>query len=51
MVQAVVVPWGVGPLVDQQLAGLLMWVPGFIPYGLAAGLIGMRYRSLVRSAA
>ncbi len=44
-------PWGVGPLVDQQLAGLLMWVPGFIPYAVAAGMIGMRYRSLVRSAA
>ena len=43
--------WGMGPLADQQLAGLLMWVPGFIPFALAAGLIGLRYRVLVRSAA
>ncbi len=26
-------PWGLSPLADQQLAGLLMWVPGAIPYG------------------
>lgn len=29
--------WGLTPLVDQQLAGLLMWVLAMIPY-LAAGL-------------
>jgi putative membrane protein len=29
--------WGITPLVDQQLAGLLMWVLAMIPY-LAAGL-------------
>jgi cytochrome c oxidase assembly factor CtaG len=31
-------PWGVDPLADQQLAGLLMWVPSalvFIVFGLA----------------
>jgi putative membrane protein len=29
--------WGLTPLTDQQLAGLLMWVPAMLPY-LAAGL-------------
>jgi len=29
--------WGLSPLVDQQLAGLLMWVPAMLPY-LGAGL-------------
>jgi len=30
-------PWGLSALQDQQLAGLIMWVPGAIPY-LAAAL-------------
>lgn len=30
-------PWGLSPLADQQLAGLLMWVPAMLPY-LGAGL-------------
>ena len=30
-------PWGLTPLADQQLAGLLMWVPAMLPY-LAVGL-------------
>ena len=30
-------PWGLGPLADQQLGGLLMWVPAILPY-LGAGL-------------
>lgn len=29
--------WGIAPLADQQLAGLLMWVPAALPY-LGAGL-------------
>jgi putative membrane protein len=29
--------WGLAPLTDQQLAGLLMWVPAMVPY-LAAGI-------------
>jgi putative membrane protein len=29
--------WGLSPLEDQQLAGLIMWVPAILPY-LAAGL-------------
>jgi putative membrane protein len=24
--------WGLGPLADQQLAGLIMWAPGALPY-------------------
>ena len=30
-------PWGLAPLADQQLAGLLMWVPAMLPY-LGVGL-------------
>jgi putative membrane protein len=30
-------PWGLTPLADQQLAGILMWVPAILPY-LAVGL-------------
>jgi putative membrane protein len=30
-------PWGLSALADQQLAGLLMWVPAVLPY-LGAGL-------------
>ena len=29
--------WGFTPLADQQLGGLLMWVPAMLPY-LGAGL-------------
>ncbi|HEY8492206.1 MAG TPA: cytochrome c oxidase assembly protein [Dehalococcoidia bacterium] len=31
--------WGLTPLQDQQLAGLLMWVPAGLWYGLAAGAV------------
>lgn len=27
--------WGLSPLADQQLAGLLMWVPAALPYAVA----------------
>jgi cytochrome c oxidase assembly factor CtaG len=38
-----------GSLPDQQLAGLIMWVPGAIPYLLAAAWVGYRgYRQLRR---
>jgi cytochrome c oxidase assembly factor CtaG/cytochrome c2 len=30
--------WGLSPLEDQQLGGLIMWIPGSLPY-LAAGLV------------
>ncbi len=33
--------WGFNPLEDQQLAGLIMWVPAILPYLAAAILIGM----------
>jgi len=36
------VPFGIGPLVDQQLAGLVMWVPGMAPYAVAAAWIAAR---------
>lgn len=32
----VTTPWGLGALQDQQLAGLIMWVPAAIPYLIAA---------------
>lgn len=35
-------PWGMDQLVDQQLAGLIMWAPGTIPYAIVAAFIGRR---------
>lgn len=35
--------WGVSPLEDQQLAGLLMWAPGSLAYLAAAIGIGWRW--------
>ncbi|MEZ4869287.1 MAG: cytochrome c oxidase assembly protein [Caldilineaceae bacterium] len=32
-------PWGLTPLADQQLAGLIMWVPAGLLYLLAAALL------------
>lgn len=34
--------WGLDPLADQQLAGLIMWVPGLLPLGIAAALMARR---------
>lgn len=31
--------WGLEPLTDQQLAGLVMWVPGFVPLAALAAMI------------
>lgn len=31
--------WGASPVADQQLAGLLMWVPSFVVYLVAAGAL------------
>jgi putative membrane protein len=31
--------WGLTPLADQQLGGLLMWVPAGLPYAIAAILV------------
>jgi putative membrane protein len=30
------------PLSDQQLAGLIMWVPGGLPYAVAGALLARR---------
>ncbi|WP_418315678.1 cytochrome c oxidase assembly protein [Piscinibacter sakaiensis] len=35
--------WGVAPLEDQQLAGIIMWAPGSIAYLAAAVWIGWRW--------
>jgi putative membrane protein len=34
--------WGISPLGDQQLAGLIMWVPGIIPYALVLAVVAKR---------
>jgi cytochrome c oxidase assembly factor CtaG len=34
---ATTTPWGLEPLADQQLAGVIMWIPAGVVY-LAAGL-------------
>jgi putative membrane protein len=45
------IAWGISPLRDQQLAGLLMWVPAALPYlGVGLWLAGTRLIP-VRSAA
>lgn len=35
--------WGLTPLQDQQLGGLLMWVPAGVPYGVAAAFLARRH--------
>ena len=39
--------WGLDPLTDQQLGGLLMWVPGFFAYGVFALFVLRRLRQSV----
>jgi putative membrane protein len=34
--------WGMTPLSDQQLAGLIMWVPGGLPYAVAGAALARR---------
>ena len=34
--------WGLTALQDQQLAGLIMWVPGMIPTAILAGVLASR---------
>lgn len=34
--------WALLPLADQQLGGLVMWVPAGVPYAIIAALIGRR---------
>ena len=36
-------PWGLTPLEDQQLGGLIMWIPGSVPYLMAALVIFARW--------
>jgi putative membrane protein len=31
--------FGIGPLADQQLAGLMMWILGLLPYAAAGALV------------
>jgi putative membrane protein len=42
---ALTLPWGLTPLDDQQLGGLLMWVPGGL---LSAGVMVAAFGSLLR---
>jgi len=35
-------PWGLDQVVDQQLAGLVMWVPGIVPYALVVAVLARR---------
>lgn len=35
-------PYGLDPLADQQLGGLVMWVPGALPWLVAAAMIAWR---------
>lgn len=35
-------PWRIDQLADQQLAGLIMWVPGIVPYAIATALVARR---------
>jgi putative membrane protein len=35
--------WGLTPLEDQQLGGLIMWIPGSIPYLVAALVVFVRW--------
>jgi cytochrome c oxidase assembly factor CtaG len=39
-------PWGLTPLEDQQLGGLIMWIPGSIPYVLAGLMMFARWLRL-----
>jgi len=44
---ATTVPFGIGPLADQQYAGLVMWVPGMLPYAIAVAWIARaRWRTM-----
>src|SRR5581483_6513434 len=35
--------WGISALTDQKIGGLIMWMPGDIPFALAMLIIGMRW--------
>ena len=40
--------WGFTPLTDQQLGGILMWVPAGLPYAVVAGAVARRGWSTLR---
>ena len=35
--------WDVAPIVDEQIGGLVMWIPGCMMFGLAAGIMLFRF--------
>ena len=35
--------WDVSPIVDEQIGGLVMWIPGCMMFGLAAGIMLFRF--------
>ena len=39
---ATTAPWGLTPIADQQLGGIIMWVPGGLPYVAAALVLFVR---------
>lgn len=43
-------PFGLSPLEDQQLSGLILWVPAALPYGIAALLIVLRLQPVADTA-
>ena len=43
--------WGLTPHADQQLAGLLMWVPAGLPYAVAGALVARRAWGRLRGGA
>jgi putative membrane protein len=44
------VPFGLSPLEDQQLAGLILWVPAALPYGIAAIVLILRLQPVADGA-
>ena len=45
------IAFGIDPLDDQRLAGLVMWVPALLPYLALAGLLALRWAGAVRASA
>jgi len=41
--------WGISPLTDQQIGGLIMWLPSNIPYVLGLSIIFIRWMQEVDS--
>jgi cytochrome c oxidase assembly factor CtaG len=35
--------WGISAITDQKLGGLIMWMPGNVPFGLAMLVIGVKW--------